>query len=60
MDFVYNKSKNSQGDGRMVANVLVELANKKVDRTFDYLVPSSLVSMVKVGIRVMVPFGSRF
>ncbi len=44
----------------MVANVLVELANKKVDRTFDYLVPSSLVSMVKVGIRVMVPFGSRF
>ncbi len=43
----------------MVANVLVELANKKVDRTFDYLVPSSLTPMVKVGIRVMVPFGNR-
>lgn len=40
----------------MVAKVLVELSNKNIDKTFDYIVPDSLVSRIKIGIRVTVPF----
>lgn len=40
----------------MVAKVLVELSNKNIDKTFDYNVPDSLFSKIKVGIRVTVPF----
>ncbi len=41
----------------MIAGVLVEIANKSVDKVFDYHVPSSLENDIKVGIRVSVPFG---
>lgn len=43
----------------MVAKVLVELSNKNIDRTFDYLVPDNLIDKVKVGIRVTVPFSNQ-
>ena len=41
----------------MVAGVLVELSNKNIDKVFDYNVPEELVSNIKIGIRVTVPFG---
>ena len=41
----------------MVVGVLVELSNKNIDKIFDYNVPNDLVSDIKVGIRVEVPFG---
>lgn len=41
----------------MVVGVLVQLSSQNVDRVFDYLVPSGLESSIKVGIRVLVPFG---
>ena len=41
----------------MVAGVLVEITNKNVDKIFDYKVPSSLESKIKIGIKVSVPFG---
>ncbi len=41
----------------MVVGVLVELANQNVDKVFDYSVPESLIDQIKVGIRVLVPFG---
>lgn len=40
----------------MIVKVLVELSNKNIDKTFDYLVPELLVSKIKIGIRVTVPF----
>lgn len=40
----------------MIVKVLVELSNKNVDKTFDYLVPQFLISKIKIGIRVIVPF----
>lgn len=40
----------------MVAKVLVELSNKNIDKTFDYIVPDLFSSKVKVGVRVTVPF----
>ena len=43
----------------MIAKVLVELSNKNIDKNFDYIIPSSLVSKVKVGLRVTVPFASQ-
>ncbi|MBQ3307166.1 MAG: primosomal protein N' [Bacilli bacterium] len=41
----------------MVAGVLVEITNKNVDRIFEYNVPSTLEENVKIGVRVLVPFG---
>lgn len=41
----------------MVAQVLVELKVKHMDQTFSYRVPTSLT--VKVGMRVLVPFGKQ-
>ena len=41
----------------MVVGVLVELSNKNIDRIFEYEVPEELASLIKVGIRVLVPFG---
>lgn len=43
----------------MIAEVLVELKLKKVDKTFSYLIPSELSNQIKVGIRVLVPFGKQ-
>ncbi len=43
----------------MVAQVLVELSSRNVDKTFDYLVPSHLEEEIQVGIRVLVPFGAQ-
>jgi len=43
----------------MVAKVLVELSNKNIDKTFDYIVPETLVSKIKIGIRVTVPFANQ-
>ena len=40
----------------MVVKVLVELSNKNIDKTFDYIVPKILENKIKIGIRVTVPF----
>ena len=42
----------------MIVGVLVELSNKNIDRVFDYNVPSSLAHNIKLGVRVVVPFGA--
>lgn len=43
----------------MIAGVLVELSNKNIDKIFDYSVPSTLQGLIKIGIRVEVPFGNQ-
>lgn len=43
----------------MIAGVLVELANQNVDRIFEYRIPAQLEASIKIGIRVIVPFGKR-
>lgn len=43
----------------MIAKVLVELSNKNIDKTFDYIVPKNLESSIKVGVRVTIPFGNQ-
>lgn len=41
----------------MIVGVLVELSNKNIDKIFEYLVPHNLEDKIKVGVRVIVPFG---
>lgn len=43
----------------MVANVLVELSNRNIDRCFSYNVPLKFEDDIKIGIRVQVPFGKQ-
>jgi len=43
----------------LYAEVLVELKAKKIDQTFTYLIPEKLKDNVKIGIRVLVPFGKQ-
>ena len=41
----------------MVVGILIEISHQNVDKIFDYHVPDILVPEIKVGIRVVVPFG---
>ena len=41
----------------MVVGVLVQLSSQNIDKIFDYIVSNDLESSIKVGIRVLVPFG---
>ena len=43
----------------MVVGVLVQIVSQNVDRIFDYLVPKELEGSIRVGIRVLVPFGKQ-
>ncbi len=44
----------------MIAEILVDVKAKAVDRTFDYNIPKNLESIIEIGQRVRVPFGPRF
>ncbi len=44
----------------MIASVLIEYNVKSLDKTFDYLVPNKLINIIKVGNKVLVPFGKVF
>lgn len=52
---MYNNVK--RGDN-LIAGVLVEISNKNVDKIFEYMVPSNMEKFIKIGIRVLVPFGN--
>ncbi|WP_416807592.1 primosomal protein N' [Bacillus safensis] len=43
----------------MIAEVIVDVTTKAIDRPFDYRVPDRFKDLVKAGMRVVVPFGSR-
>lgn len=42
----------------MYAEVLVEYNAKSIDKTFTYLIPESLKKELKIGMKVLVPFGN--
>lgn len=43
----------------MIAEVLVDIKSKNVDKTFDYIIPQKFKDIIEVGTRVIVPFGKR-
>ena len=45
-------------EGKLIAEVIVDVMSSEVDRVFDYEIPSSLADITK-GYRVSVPFGNR-
>lgn len=47
------------GGVKMIAEVVVDIKNKAVNKVFDYLVPKPLEGVVQSGVRVLVPFGPR-
>ncbi len=43
----------------MIAEVIIDLKNKQVNRSFDYIIPSYLNEIIKIGTRVKVSFGNQ-
>lgn len=43
----------------MIAEVVVDIKNKAVNKVFDYIVPEELGHLIQPGVRVLVPFGPR-
>lgn len=43
----------------MYAEVLIEYSAKSIDKTFTYIVPPHLKENIKVGMKVLVPFGTK-
>ncbi len=41
------------------ANIIVDIAHEKLDKTFQYLIPENLQEDLCVGMQVMIPFGRR-
>lgn len=41
----------------MVAEIIVNSTAKQLNKTFDYIIPKTMESQVKIGTRVFVPFG---
>lgn len=44
---------------KMYADILVEITNKHVDKTFTYAIPREFQESISIGKRVCVPFGSK-
>ncbi len=43
----------------MIAEIILNSKAKELDRTFDYQVPEEMIKKIKIGNRVLVPFGRR-
>ena len=42
----------------MIAEIIINLNSKQLDRTFDYNVPLSMQEKIKIGSRVLIPFAN--
>ena len=42
----------------MVVEVIINSTAKKLNRTFDYNIPKELEELIKIGSKVLVPFGT--
>lgn len=43
----------------MIAEVIINTIAKELNRTYDYIVPNSILNEIKIGSRVFVPFGRK-
>ena len=41
----------------MVAEVIINTIAKELNKTYDYIIPDSILNQIKIGSRVFVPFG---
>ena len=42
----------------MYAEVLIEYSAKSIDKTFTYIIPPHLLGVIKIGMKVLIPFGT--
>ena len=42
----------------MIAEIIINSNVKNLNKTFDYKVPAEMVGTVRIGSRVLVPFGN--
>ena len=42
----------------MLASVLIQYSVKSLNKEFDYLIPNNLIKRIRIGNKVIVPFGS--
>lgn len=42
----------------MYANIIIDISHEKVDKTFQYRIPSALEGQIQVGTQVEIPFGA--
>ena len=40
-----------------LAEIIIDINNKNVDKIFHYIIPEFLNDEIKIGMRVLVPFG---
>ena len=40
------------------ADIIVDISNGNLDKTFQYEIPDGLMGRVKIGSQVMIPFGN--
>jgi len=43
----------------MIAEVIINTIAKELNKTYDYIIPNSILNDVKIGSRVFVPFGTK-
>ena len=43
----------------MYAEVLIEYSAKTIDKTFTYIIPENLKEEIKIGMKVLIPFGNK-
>ena len=41
----------------MYANIIIDITHEKLDKVFQYSIPSELEGVLEVGMEVVVPFG---
>ena len=41
----------------MYADIIIDITHEKLDKVFQYRIPSSLEGMLEIGTEVVVPFG---
>ncbi|MGN0342021.1 MAG: primosomal protein N' [Roseburia sp.] len=39
------------------ANIIIDISHEKLDKTFQYRIPESMQQQIRVGMRVVIPFG---
>lgn len=43
----------------MIAEIIINTIAKELNKTYDYIIPSSILEDIKIGTRVFVPFGKK-
>ena len=43
----------------MIAEIIINTIAKELNRTYDYIIPDSILKQIKIGSRVFVPFGRK-